>query len=107
MVGLVSMQDLLRDVQMVIYNIWWHGGLSRVFTFVIADFPNGIVIILRHQNYSPGISYLQHYPCKLGWKFKHLIGNEDRLSSWMPMQVLSQGVLLDCSGNSDYSPGWR
>jgi hypothetical protein len=38
--------------------------------------------------------------------FKHLIGNEDWLSSVMHVQVLSQGVLLDSSVNSDSSPGW-
>jgi len=38
--------------------------------------------------------------------FKQLIGNEDWLSSAMHMQVLSQGVLLDSSLNSNSSPGW-
>jgi hypothetical protein len=38
--------------------------------------------------------------------FKHLIGNEDWLSSAMHVQVLSQCVLLDSSMNSDASPGW-
>jgi hypothetical protein len=37
--------------------------------------------------------------------FKHLIGNEDWLSSATHMQVLSQGVLLGSSVNSDSSPG--
>jgi hypothetical protein len=38
--------------------------------------------------------------------FKQLIGNEDWLPSAMHMQVLSQGVLIDSSVNSDSSPGW-
>jgi len=38
--------------------------------------------------------------------FKHLIGNDDWLSSAIHVQVLSQGVLLDFSVNSDSSPGW-
>jgi len=78
---------------------------SSVFTFVIADLPIGIVIILVLLNYSPDISYLQHYTRKLGWKFKHLIGNEVWQSSAMQVQVLSQGVFLDSSVNSDSSPG--
>jgi len=41
-----------------------------------------------------------------GWKFKHLITNEDWVSSSMHVQVLSQVVLLDSSVNSDSSPGW-
>jgi len=35
---------------------------------------------------------------------KHLMGNEDWLRS--RMQVLSLGMLLDSSVNSDSSPGW-
>jgi hypothetical protein len=77
-----------------------------VFTFVIADLLIGIVIIQLHQSFSPDISYLQQYTRRLGWMFKHLIGNEDWLSSAIPMQVLSQGVLHDSSVNSDSSPGW-
>jgi hypothetical protein len=77
-----------------------------VFTFVIADLPINIVIILLHQYYSPDISYLQHYTRRLGLIFKHLIGNEDSLSSAMHVQAHSQGVLFDSSVNSDSSPGW-
>jgi hypothetical protein len=73
---------------------------------VIADLPIGIVIILLHQYYSLDITYLQHYTRRLGWMFKHWIGNEDWLSSAMHVQVLSQGVLFDSSVNSDSSPGW-
>jgi hypothetical protein len=65
-----------------------------------------IIIILLHQNYSPDISYLQHYTQRVGWMFKYLIGNEEWQSSAMQVQVLSQGVLLDSSVNSDSSPGW-
>jgi len=35
---------------------------------------------------------------------KHLMGNDDWLLSGM--RVLSLGVLLDSSVNSDSSPGW-
>jgi hypothetical protein len=35
---------------------------------------------------------------------KHLMGNEDLLLS--SLRVLSLGVLLDSSVNSDSSPGW-
>jgi hypothetical protein len=38
--------------------------------------------------------------------FKHFIGNEDWLSFAMHLKVLSQGVLVDSSVNSDSSPGW-
>jgi hypothetical protein len=81
------------------------GGLAMVLTFVIADSLIGIVIMLVHQNHSPDIGYIQHHTQTADWKFKHLIGNEDWLSSAMQVQVLSQCVLLDSSGNSDSSPG--
>jgi hypothetical protein len=44
---------------------------------------------------------------KAGWEFKHLIGNENWLSSSMHMQVLPKVVLLDSSVNSDSSPAGR
>jgi hypothetical protein len=39
-------------------------------------------------------------------ELKHLIGNENWLSSWMHVQVLAQSVILDSSVMSDSSPGW-
>jgi len=66
----------------------------------------GIVIILLHQNYSPDSSYPQHYTRRLGRMFKWLIGHDDWLSSAMHLRVLSQGVVLDSSVNSEFSPGW-
>jgi hypothetical protein len=107
MAHLVDVEELLPDVQIVFFNIGWQSTLSRVFTFAIADLPIGIVIMLLDQNYCPDISYLQLYNRRLGWMFKHLIANEYWLSSAMHVQVLSQGVLLGCSVNSDSSPGWR
>jgi hypothetical protein len=59
-----------------------------------------------HHNYSLYIRYLQHYTRRQGWMFKHFIGNEDWLSSAMHMHMLSQGVLLNSSVNSESSPGW-
>jgi hypothetical protein len=59
------------------------------------------VIIQLQQNYSPDISYLQQYLGKLGGKFKHLIGNEDWLSSAILVQVIFQGGLLESSVNID------
>jgi hypothetical protein len=99
------MEDRLPDVEIIFFDIGLQGRLSRVFPFVIADLQIGIVIILFHHNYSPDISYLQHYTGRLGWMFKYLIGNEDWLSSATHVQVLSQGVLFGSSVNSDSSPG--
>jgi hypothetical protein len=103
---LVWMEYLFPQVQLVFFDIGGQGRLSSVFTSVIADLPIGIIIILLHQDYSQGFSYLHHYTRRLGWMFKHLIGNEDWLSSAMHVQVLSQGVLLGSSVNTDFSPGW-
>ena len=77
-----------------------------MFTFVLADLSIGIIIILLLTNYSSDIRNLRHYTRRLGWKFKHLICNEDWLSSSMHVQVLSQVGLLDSSVNSDSSPDW-
>jgi hypothetical protein len=96
----------LLDVQIVFFDIGLQGGRSRVITFVSADFLICIVIILLHQNYIVDISDLQHYTRRLDLALKHLLPNEDWLSSAMHVQVLSQVVLLDSSGNSDFSPGW-
>jgi len=77
-----------------------------VFTFVAADFPIGIVIILLHPNNSAEICSIQHCTRRLGWRLKHFIGNEDWLSSAMHVHGLSQCGLLDSSVNSDSSAGW-
>jgi hypothetical protein len=100
------MWDLLLDVQIVFFDIGWQGGPSKVFIFVHADLPIVIAIILLHQNYIPDSSYLQHYTVTLGRKFKHLIGNEDWLSSAIHVDVLFQGGLRDSAVNRDSLPAW-
>jgi hypothetical protein len=77
-----------------------------VFTVIVTDLLIGIVIILLHKNYIPYFRNLQHYTEMLGWKFEHVICNEDRLSSSMHVQTLSEGGFLDSSGTIDSSPGW-
>jgi hypothetical protein len=99
------MEYLLPNVQIFFFDIGSQGRLYKVFTFVIAGLPIDIVIILYHQNDSPDISYLQHSLRRLDWMIKHLIGNEDWLCSVMHVAVLSQGLLLASSVNSDSSPG--
>jgi hypothetical protein len=47
--------------QNVFFNIGQYSLLSGVFTFVLADLPIGIIIILLHMSYSAAISNLQHY----------------------------------------------
>jgi len=77
----------------------------QVYTFVIADCPIGIVIILVHPTNSLDMRNVQHYTQKLGWQLKHLIWIEDWLSCAMHVQVLSEGVLRDSSMYSDSLPG--
>jgi hypothetical protein len=51
-------------------------------------------MIMLHTQYTADISNLQRYTCRLGWKFKHLIGYEDCLTFSINVQVLSQGGFL-------------
>jgi len=99
------MQNIPLVDRNILFNMRRQCRLSCVVTFFLADPGISIRIILLHRYNRVDISYFRQNTWSQDWKFTQLTGNEDWLSTWIWVLVLSQGELFNSSVSSNSSFG--